>query len=143
MPGAGPVGRFPPRERVRKRSEYRAVQTHGRRVHTEHFVLLLYVREVDPEGPARLGIVATKKIGHAVVRNRAKRLVREAFRATRPLWPGGSDIVVIVRRDITALTPRIIAAEWLAARTHIERRLRTAQRDRDRRLEPPTGESAL
>ena len=49
-------------------------------------------------GAARLGIAATRKMGGAVERNRAKRVVRELFRHHKPA--GAIDVVVIPRRDI-------------------------------------------
>jgi ribonuclease P protein component len=48
----------------------------------------------------RLGIVASRKLGDAVARNRAKRLIREIFRVNvQPDGPG-VDLVVIPRRDL-------------------------------------------
>ena len=49
-------------------------------------------------GAARLGIAATRKMGAAVQRNRAKRLVREVFRHGKP--EGAVDVVVVPRREI-------------------------------------------
>jgi len=47
----------------------------------------------------RVGITATRKIGGAVVRNRARRRVRELFRGNRELLSGwGGDVVVNVRQ---------------------------------------------
>ena len=45
----------------------------------------------------RLGISASRRLGGAVVRNRWKRLLREAFRLTRPRLPEGLDLIVIPR----------------------------------------------
>ncbi|BAM04869.1 ribonuclease P protein component [Phycisphaera mikurensis] len=45
----------------------------------------------------RLGVSVPKKAGNAVARHRWKRLVREAFRLNRHAWPGGYDLVVVVR----------------------------------------------
>lgn len=56
------------------------------------------LRGDDPDGPARAGFTATKKIGDAVVRNRAKRRLREAARLLLPLHGrAGSDYVFIAR----------------------------------------------
>ena len=68
---------FPRSARVRKRFEHRAAQERGRRVQTPHFVLIVLAR--DGQGPSRLGITVTKKIGTAVARNRTKRVLREAI----------------------------------------------------------------
>ena len=62
--------------------------------------------------PCRLGITAGKRVGNAVVRNRAKRLIREAFRATQDLWPAGWDLVVIVKRPLTRLGLDDVLLEW-------------------------------
>ncbi len=46
---------------------------------------------------ARLGIVAGRKLGKAVRRNRVKRWIREAFRRNKDRIPPGLDLVVIPR----------------------------------------------
>jgi ribonuclease P protein component len=54
-------------------------------------------------GHNRLGITTTKKIGNAVARNRARRLIREAYRLSERQIPTGIDIVVVARqRAVTA-----------------------------------------
>jgi ribonuclease P protein component len=57
-----------------------------------------------PNGLAftRLGIIAGKRLGNAVVRNRAKRLAREVFRTSREQIPAGYDLVVIPRNGARA-----------------------------------------
>ena len=54
----------------------------------------------------RLGISASRRLGGAVVRNRWKRLLREAFRLSRPQLPSGIDLIVIPR---TAAPPPLEA----------------------------------
>lgn len=48
----------------------------------------------------RFGITVGKKVGKAVERNRAKRIIRAAFRKNELLLPIGYDIVIVARPDI-------------------------------------------
>ncbi len=83
--------------------------------------MLLRGRMASSES-ARLGVTASRKVGNAVVRNRVKRLVREAFRCTRELWSPGLDLIVIVRHQGSNLTLSDVTREWTAAAPKIERR---------------------
>ena len=49
---------------------------------------------------SRLGITAGKKVGGAVERNRAKRIIRAAYRKNEKILPIGYDIVIVARPDI-------------------------------------------
>jgi ribonuclease P protein component len=94
--GAGTSSQsLPRRERVRKRREYVAVQGRGRKLHTDSFLVFVLPRA---DSPARLGVTVSKKVGGAVERNRVKRLVREAFRRFKTLFPQGLDIVFVAKR---------------------------------------------
>jgi ribonuclease P protein component len=88
---------LPRRERVRKRREFVAIQGHGKKLHTDSFLVFVRARAGD-ERPARLGITVSKKIGGAVERNRVKRLVREAFRRHKAFFPHGLDVVFVAKR---------------------------------------------
>ena len=88
--------RFPKSLRIRKRAEYLEIQSKGTALHGRLFIGL--VRLVPGRPGARLGITTAKKIGTAVVRNRTRRLVREAFRRNRAILPGGVDLVVVAKR---------------------------------------------
>ncbi len=111
-------------DRIRKRSEFLRVQNGGVRVSTAHFLLLLSSR-TEP-GPSRFGIVASRKIGGAVERNRAKRLVREAMRRHRELLPneapGPIDLVVIVRAGAERLHLADVEKELAGAAKTLTRR---------------------
>ena len=115
-----PTGRYSPTDRVRKRTEYLRIQQAGHRVVSPGFVFMLE-RAVPSRGP-RLGITASRRVGNAVERNRAKRLVREAFRAVRSSWPAGVDVVVIVRHALGNKKLADVVAEWQSARGRIVRR---------------------
>lgn len=129
MPPAEPRGRFRAPSRVRKRREYQAIQSEGVRVSLAHFVLILAARSAAPDAMPRLGITASRKIGGAVVRNRAKRLIREAFRATRELFAPDIDVVVIVKRELAGLRLGDVVEEWQSARALIARRAQLARRN--------------
>lgn len=133
MTGVRPTGRFPASQRVRKRPEFQWIQSRGRRLVTPHFALLLLARDEAGGGP-RLGITASRKIGVSVVRSRAKRLIREAFRATRELWEPGIDLVVVVRRPLGPMKLADVVAEWSGLDREIRRRTREARKDREKRI---------
>ena len=57
---------------------------------------MLYVNK-NRLGHTRVGLTATKKIGKAVTRNRARRVIRAALYKTLPLDVGGYDLVFVAR----------------------------------------------
>jgi len=89
----------------------RGVRIHGR--YSTVFVL------PNNRAVGRLGIAATRKLGGAVQRNRAKRLIREVFR--RNNIASGFDIVVIPKRDLLDASLSTLETDY---RTLLERRLR-------------------
>lgn len=98
---------FPAAQHVRRRPEFQRVYDQGERVRAR----LMTVMILQTDRPiSRLGIAATRKLGGAVVRNRAKRLVREVFRRARV--PAGLDIVVIPRAEMLDAEYRVIEAEF-------------------------------
>ncbi len=127
-------GGLPAQQRVRKRSEFKAIQARARRVLTPHFALLLLARAPETrtsfEEPARLGITASRRVGNAVTRNRAKRLIREAFRQSQDLWQPGLDLVVIVRQALEGMSPALVVEEWRAVSRQIAARSQQARVDR-------------
>ena len=104
--------------RVRKRAEFLVIQSEGARVNGDCLVFIVQPRS---EGPVRLGITASRKIGGAVQRNRARRLIREAFRAVFAELQLALDIVVIVRRPLGERKLIDILAEWQRALPRIRR----------------------
>ena len=65
-----------------------------------HPLLVTYAVK-NRKGRARVGITATKKIGKACKRNRARRIIREAYRQMEPTVVKGWDIVFVARGRTT------------------------------------------
>jgi len=82
--------------RIRTTAEFRAVYTKKARASDQ--CLLVYARKNDLGHP-RLGLSVSRKVGNAVVRNRWKRLIREAFRLNLSQLPQGVDLVVIPKQS--------------------------------------------
>ncbi|UCE46342.1 MAG: ribonuclease P protein component [Phycisphaerales bacterium] len=86
---------FPKKSRLISNRQFEAVlSARGRRRRSDR-LLTLYMAENDCGYP-RLGVSVSRSHGTAVVRNRLKRLVREAFRQNQEKIPAGFDYVVII-----------------------------------------------
>lgn len=120
---------LPRTDRVRRRSAFRRIQSEGRRVHTQHFVL---IQRASEAGRRRLGITVTKKIGNAVARNRVKRVVREAFRLHRELFTPDVDIVFIAKRGAPTLGLAEVLQQLHKAKKSITRAGKQALKRNDR-----------
>jgi ribonuclease P protein component len=86
--------RFPQALRLKTPAQFKAV--YDRKKSASDDFLIVYAGENGLQHP-RLGVSVSKKVGGAVVRNRYKRLFREAFRLTRPELPVGVDLILIPR----------------------------------------------
>jgi ribonuclease P protein component len=116
--------RFGPDVRLRSRSEFDVVQRQGRRVATPLLVLLARPNQLDRD---RLGIIASRKLGGAVTRVRAKRRIREIFRTGTgrtdgtPLTARALDLVVIPRREMIAAPYAAVRATFTSAVERLRR----------------------
>ncbi|MBR0673178.1 ribonuclease P protein component [Neoroseomonas soli] len=91
-----------PTGRLKKRREFLRAASRGKRAARPGLVLQAVAGE---PGRVRLGFTVTKKVGNAVVRNRARRRLKEAARLTMPsLGAEGWDLVLI-GRDATGSRP--------------------------------------
>jgi len=93
--GQGGAG-FSRSVRLRSPAEFARVYEF-RRSAAEGPLVLHAAPAADGGSEVRLGLSVSRRVGGAVVRNRWKRRLREAFRAVRPRLPPGNDFVVVVR----------------------------------------------
>lgn len=83
----------------------------------------MWLLATDPSsGPGRFGMTASRRIGPAVVRNRARRLLREAMRALPAFLPTGIDFVVVVRSALTGLRLHDVVEEMRSVERLIHKR---------------------
>jgi ribonuclease P protein component len=97
------IAAFAPPPRFQNRADFLRLAATGRKIARPGFVLQ-FLRHEAP-APLRVGYTATKKIGNAVSRNRARRRLKEAARLVLPALPlAGVELVLICRKE-TATTP--------------------------------------
>jgi ribonuclease P protein component len=115
--------RFGSLVRLRSRAEFTRVQNQGRRVSTRYLTLLAMPNALDRD---RLGIIASRRLGGAVERNRAKRRLRDVFRRQEPDTAverrlTALDLVVIPRRELIDAPARVIEQDFRAALGRLDR----------------------
>ena len=119
-----------PAERIRRHVDFQRIYEQGVKVHGRYCSLFVLPNDV---GVGRLGITATRKIGGAVRRNRAKRLIREVFRRNKS---DRFDVVVVARRELVDATLTVLEREY---RTLLDRSTnKAAPQTRLRRGDTPT-----
>jgi ribonuclease P protein component len=102
------------RYRLSRSRDFDAVYRHGRSVSTRFLTLYWFPRE-DGGGEPRLGLAVPKANGTAVVRNRVKRRLREAWRALLPEIQTERDYVLVARPGLAEAAEQR-GFDWLTAR---------------------------
>lgn len=112
--------RFRPEQHLRRQSDFDHVRSTGRRFDCGAFTVFHARRRPAPDAavepvadrlspaappsPARAGFVASRSaVGNAVARARAKRRLREGFRACQAAFPPGYDFIFVARRSLNGL----------------------------------------
>ena len=130
---------FRPEHRVRKQEDFERI--YQARIFAADDVLIAN-GDGNNLSHSRLGLSVSKKVGNAVVRNRWKRLIREAFRLTREHLPAGIDLIIRPQKgaapDFAAISRSLPAlAQRIAKRVERAKGLESG----DRSQKPVEGDS--
>lgn len=96
--------------RLARSAEFSRVREQGRPFHGR--TMLLGVLEAGPVGAARTGIVTSRRIGTAVVRNRVRRRLREIVRHARAAIRDGLWLVLVAKPPAARATFAMLREEW-------------------------------
>lgn len=105
--------RFPKTARLTSSAEFSKVRAEGKAVHGR-FIVLSCLRGAEPgDRPARIGLIASRKTGGAVQRNRIRRRLREIVRVERASIEPGCWVVLIARKAAVDADFISLKEEWL------------------------------
>ena len=97
---------------LKKNSDFRRLYARGKSAANAYVVL--YCRR-NRTGENRMGYTVSTKLGHAVVRNRVRRRLREIYRLNSPRLKSGWDIVVVARTRCVGADYHKMEAAFLRA----------------------------
>ena len=88
-------------ERLHTSADFNRVLQNGKKLKTV-FVNIYVLKRKDNNEIRRLGLITSRKVGKAVLRNTAKRRLREIFRTNKHKLTPGLDIIFILKPQITS-----------------------------------------
>jgi ribonuclease P protein component len=101
-----------PRERIKKKKEFLVLYRKGYRYKSKYFNLIGLSNALTY---SRVGVVASKKVGNAVTRNRSKRWMRELFRRNKDLLEHPVDLLIVALPAMKEATWRELKESYLQA----------------------------
>ena len=99
--------------RIKQGRDFSRARTQGQRLVCG--CLILNWISLPAASTSRLGAITSRKIGNAVVRNRARRLLREAFRLNQKRLPSPLDLVLVARASIAGKKFSDVERDYLSA----------------------------
>jgi len=103
-----------PRERrIKQGRDFARAKTQGKRVYSG--CLIANWLALPAGSPTRIGVITARKVGSAVARSRARRLLREAFRLHQPDLSQPVDLVLVAQPSIVDKAFADVERDFLAA----------------------------
>ena len=112
---AAPTGSLvlPPSRRIKQGRDFARARTQGRRLVQGCLIMNWFL--LPPGAASRVGVITTRRLGNAPVRSRARRLMREAFRARQHCLAQPADVVLVARSSIVGRAFREVERDFLTA----------------------------
>lgn len=108
--------RFRPAQHLRSRADFNRPRGLGFQADCAGFVCrILPPLDATAAPLRRFGVIASRRVGNAVIRNRAKRLFREIFRKNQAALPEACDVLIIVRASFQKYDYQDLEARYLKA----------------------------
>ena len=104
---------FPRARRIKQGRDFLRTKTQGRRM--VQGCLIANWLSLPAGAPSRLGVITSRKIGNAVMRARARRLLREAFRLHQHHLAQPLDLVLVARVSIVGMPFAAVQNDFVTA----------------------------
>jgi ribonuclease P protein component len=112
--GASPSSlKLPRQSRIRQSREFRAVRAQGTRL--AQGCLIANWSVLKAGAPSRLGVITSRRVGPAHVRNHARRLLRESYRLHQHEFLKSADVVLVARPSIASKNFHQVERDYLVA----------------------------
>ena len=102
--------KLPKRRILRQNKEFQTVYRYGRSYANRYLVLYVFAANGLED---KVGFAAGKKLGHAVVRNRVKRLLRESYRLHQFLVRDNMWLLLVGRKSAVGVKRLVIEEAFL------------------------------
>lgn len=98
--------------RISNRKDYNYIYKHGKKIQSRYIIVFLAANNLEY---SRFGIVTSKKVGKAVIRNQAKRKLRAIVQNHLPAVKSGYDLVIVARYNIKEALYAALEIDFLNA----------------------------